>query len=157
MLEHMRIAANAVNRDTFDIFDGRLHFVEVGTRNTFRKFPTSVNNRRDRLFAFRTTIINTSVVHPIRRQLLRSVFIGKLTPTIRPVTIYYTRFNECCATRSRLVFDSRADPSRSRFSTIANGTEFVRLSENIENSQRTRIFLPRFPIISEEYLRAMNY
>lgn len=92
----MRIAANAVNRDTFDIFDGRLHFVEVGTRNTFRKFPTSVNNRRDRLFAFRTTIINTSVVHPIRRQLLRSVFIGKLTPTIRPVTIYYTRFNEYC-------------------------------------------------------------
>lgn len=145
----MRIAANAVNRDTFDIFDGRLHFVEVGTRNTFRKFPTSVNNRRDRLFAFRTTIINTSVVHPIRRQLLRSVFIGKLTPTIRPVTIYYTRFNEYC--------DSIADPSRSRFSTIGNGTEFVRLSENIENSQRTRIFLPRFPIISEEYLRAVNY
>lgn len=101
----MRIAANAVNRDTFDIFDGRLHFVEVGTRNTFRKFPTSVNNRRDRLFAFRTTIINTSVVHPIRRQLLRSVFIGKLTPTIRPVTIYYTRFNECCATRSRILRD----------------------------------------------------
>lgn len=34
---------NVVNRDTFDIFDGRLHFVEDETRNTFRKFPTSVN------------------------------------------------------------------------------------------------------------------
>lgn len=82
--------ANAVvNGDAFDISeDGRLHFVEVETRNTFRKFPTSVNNWRDRLFAFRTTIINTSVVHPIRRQLFRPIGIYREVDPNRSASYY---------------------------------------------------------------------